>query len=153
MEVAGISSSIEHDQRAHCLQNFARYQYKYFCKQNRSLSLTGSKWWQDSCQMFLHKRSRAHDACQKRFKIYWCYWPGPSSRNSSILLTICVLITEDCGMKPRNCGTRKKIIFYLLDCVRIWVIFNLDKITLFFLCSIYHFVIISTVTCNGCVGF
>ena len=28
-------------------------------------------------------------------------------------LSVCVLIIEDCGMKPRNCGTRKNIsLFY-----------------------------------------
>ena len=29
-------------------------------------------------------------------------------------LSVCVLIIEDCGMKPRNCGMRKNIFLILL---------------------------------------
>ena len=38
----------------------------------------------------------------------WTFQQG----QSSILMTVCVLRIEDCEMKPRNCGTRKKIFSY-----------------------------------------
>ena len=33
---------------------------------------------------------------------------------SCILMTVCVLNIEDCVMKPKNCGTRKKYFLILL---------------------------------------
>ena len=38
----------------------------------------------------------------------WTFQQG----QSSILMTVCVLLIEDCGIKPRNYGTRIKFFFF-----------------------------------------
>ena len=44
---------------------------------------------------------------------------------SSILMTVCVLIIEDCGMKPRNCATSK--IYFLIFSVNVTVRIRLQE--------------------------
>ena len=45
----------------------------------------------------------------------WTFQQG----QSSILMTVCVLLIEDCGIKPRNYGTRIKFFFFLLLMVQL----------------------------------
>ena len=54
--------------------------------------------------------------------LLWWYHKLTSTfqqEQSCLLMTACVLIVEDYGMKPRNCGTRKKILSYFTVRIRL----------------------------------